>query len=167
MAAHKLASLADVLHSDSIVPNMKAGNKQDAIRQIAKILSKSQNVLDDQAIFNAVWEREQIATTAIGHGVALPHGKTNAVKHLSIAFASFSEGINFDSIDGEPVYLVFLMVSPPDESGPHIQALARISRLLKRDEFRQALREASSHDEILSLISKEETEHCVYHPNQI
>jgi mannitol/fructose-specific phosphotransferase system IIA component (Ntr-type) len=106
-----------------------------------------------------VLDREKIMSTGIGDGIAIPHGKSDAVTGLAAALGIHKRGVDFESLDGEPAYVFFLLVSPADVSGPHIKALARISRLLKNDEFKNKLIDASTSEEILEIIETAEKEH--------
>ena len=99
-------------------------------------------------------------STGIGDGIAIPHGKSDAVTSLAAALGIHKRGVDFESLDGEPAYVFFLLVSPADVSGPHIKALARISRLLKNDEFKNKLIDASTSEEILEIIETAEKEHA-------
>ena len=101
-------------------------------------------------------EREKLGSTGIGQGVAIPHGKSDSVESLVAALGVSKRGVDFESLDGEPVNLIFLLVAPPDSAGQHLKALARISRLLKDKFFRQALREAKSLEEIQRIIKEED-----------
>lgn len=104
-------------------------------------------------------EREKIMSTGIGDGIAIPHGKSDAVTELSAALGIHKRGVDFEALDGEPAFVFFLLVSPANVSGPHIRALARISRMLKNDGFKKKLIEAESPQDILSIIEEEEQNH--------
>jgi PTS system nitrogen regulatory IIA component len=101
-------------------------------------------------------ERESLGSTGIGQGVAIPHGKANVVDGLIAAFGISKQGIEFDALDGEPVYIFFLLIAPEDSAGPHLKALARISRLLKDKHFRDMLRSAESTEKLLQSIKNED-----------
>ena len=123
------------------------------------------NVLADNGCLNdgnnaleAVLAREQTRSTGIGSGIAIPHGKSSAAKELVMAIGVAQEPIEFESIDNKPVGIVILLVSPPDQTGPHIQALARISRLMLDAPFKSQLEKATSPEEVYDLISSKETE---------
>ena len=116
-------------------------------------------ITDREKVLQAVLEREKIMSTGIGDGIAIPHGKSDAVNGLAAALGIHKRGVDFESLDGEPAYVFFLLVSPADVSGPHIKALARISRLLKNDDFKRKLIDASTAEEILEIIKTEEKEH--------
>ncbi|MGQ9608710.1 MAG: PTS sugar transporter subunit IIA, partial [bacterium] len=103
-----------------------------------------------------VLEREELGTTGIGEGIAVPHGKSEAVDRVVAAFGRSEKGINFDSVDNQPVHLFFLLVAPVGSSGPHLLALARISRLLKSREIREKLMKAKTSADILKVLQSEE-----------
>ena len=118
--------------------------------EIGKVIS------DRDKVLGAVLEREKIMSTGIGDGIAIPHGKSEAVIKLAAALGTQRRGVDFEALDGEPAYVFFLLVSPANVSGPHIKALARISRLLKNDDFKKRLVDATSTEEIVSVIESEE-----------
>ncbi|MHC4595729.1 MAG: PTS sugar transporter subunit IIA, partial [Planctomycetota bacterium] len=106
----------------------------------------------------AVLARERTRSTGTGAGIAIPHGKCNAVKELVMAIGIAHEPIEFESVDGKPVTILILLVSPADQTGPHIQALAKISRLMLDEEFKQKLEKAASADEVYELLNNKESE---------
>ena len=113
-------------------------------------------ITDREQVLQAVLDREKIMSTGIGDGIAIPHGKSAAVTELVAAMGTQRRGVDFDALDGEPAFVFFLLVSPANVSGPHIKALARISRLLKNDEFKKKLIEADSAAEIIATIEAAE-----------
>jgi mannitol/fructose-specific phosphotransferase system IIA component (Ntr-type) len=120
------------------------------------VLAEAKEVKDQQVLLNSVLEREATRTTGIGNGLAIPHGKCNGVDHLVVAIGKPAAPIDFESIDGRPVNLIVLLASPPDQTGPHIQALARISRLMNVDAFRQAMRAATTSQQIYDAVVAQE-----------
>jgi PTS system nitrogen regulatory IIA component len=143
--------LMDFLVPDAIEPNMKSVTKTDAIRELVALLKRAGAIAAEDTVARVVLEREELGTTGIGEGIAVPHGKTGAVDKLVAAFGRSEKGIDFDSIDDQPVHLLFLLVAPADSAGPHLMALARISRLLKNRDFRKELMDAADKSEILKL----------------
>ena len=148
--------LSDILKLDHIKVPLLARNKKDAITEMVQLLSDAKEVKDSQVLLNSVLEREATRTTGIGNGLAIPHGKCAGVDHLVVAIAKPETPIDFESIDGRPVNLIVLLASPPDQTGPHIQALARISRLMNVDAFRVAMRNATSAQQILDAVRTQE-----------
>ena len=151
--------LTDILTVSRIDLNIEAGDKDGVIERLVDLVVNTVNGTDRDTILKAVRAREQLMSTGVGNSVAIPHGKTNAVKSLVAAFGRCSEPIDYNALDGKPVILVFLLVGPEDAAGPHIKALSRISRLLSYEEFRQRLTNAHSADEVLSAITSEEEQH--------
>ena len=129
--------LTDMLKLEQIKVPLAASHKQGAIQELVDLLAGQGKLLDRDKAYQAVLEREQTRTTGIGEGVAIPHGKTPAVDNLVIALGKAPAGVDFEAIDGKPVTLILLLLSPADRTGPHIQALARISRLISLDAFRK------------------------------
>ena len=148
--------IIDFLNDKAVIPNMKAVNKEAAIRELVDILAKAEGIRNKEELVKVLFNRESLGSTGIGQGVAIPHGKSDAVKKLVAAFGICHEGINFDALDGEPVYIFFLLVAPEDSAGPHLKGLARISRLLKDKYFRETLRQLTDDKTILKLIREED-----------
>ncbi len=146
----------DFLELDSVTIDLKSQTKQDAISELAQLLHANNRIPDAAAVTISLLEREKLGSTGIGQGIAIPHAKSPSVDRVVAALGISRKGIDFDALDGEPVYLVFLLIAPPDSSGLHLKVLARISRLLKDKFFRQALREAKSSDEIQKIIREED-----------
>jgi PTS system nitrogen regulatory IIA component len=152
-------NLLDILVKDAIIIQLQATEKREVIAELVTALDGSDKVTDVNQVLEAVLDREKIMSTGIGNGVAIPHGKSDAVTELVAALGITKKGLDFESLDGEPSFIFFLLVSPPDVSGPHIKALAHISRLLKDEEFRRVLIEVTTKEEALALIAKEETKY--------
>jgi fructose-specific phosphotransferase system IIA component len=148
--------LSDILKLQHIKVPLLAKNKKEAITELVQVLADAKEVKDAQILLNSVLEREATRTTGIGNGLAIPHGKCAGVDHLVLAIAKPAEPIDFESIDGRPVNLIVLLASPPDQTGPHIQALARISRLMNVDAFRQSMRTATTSQQILDAVRAQE-----------
>jgi len=149
--------LMDFLISEAIEPNMKSTNKTDAIKELVALLKTTGTIAEDEIVANVVLEREELGSTGIGEGIAVPHGKSDVVDNVVAVFGRSEKGIDFKSeVDNIPVRLVFLLVAPMGSSGPHLLALARISRLLKSKDFRERLLKAKSKSEILEIFKSEE-----------
>ena len=132
MAEDTSMHIMSFLKPNAVTCDLKAQSKDDVIPDLVDLLVKAGAVRDKhvETITRVLREREALGSTGIGHGVAIPHGKTDMVPDLVSAFGVSRTGVNFDSLDGEPVYLFFLLVAPENSAGPHLKALARISRLL-------------------------------------
>ena len=131
--------LLEILKPENVKVPLEATTKNDAIAELVNLLAKNGSVTDARKVLDAVLERESTRTTGIGNGLAIPHGKCAGTKELVMAIGKAATPIDFQAIDGRPVTLIWLLTSPPDKTGPHIHALARISRLMTIDKFRQNL----------------------------
>ncbi len=147
--------LMDFLISDAIEPDMKSTTKVASIGELVALLKKAGAIADEHAVAEIILEREELGTTGIGEGIAVPHGKSGAVDKLVAAFGRSERGIDFESMDNQPVHLLFLLVAPKDVAGPQLMALARISRLLKNRDFRKSLMDASDKEELLKMLKAE------------
>ncbi len=147
------------LDEAAVTCEVKSTNKAAVIREMAELLQKADSIKskDVDKIVQILLEREALGSTGIGQGVAIPHGKTNCVTKLVSAFGVSRRGVEFDSLDGEPVHLFFLLVAPEDSAGPHLKALARISRLLKDKHFRDTLLAAKDEKALVKTIRDEDT----------
>jgi len=149
-------TLLDILSPQSTLVGLQGETKEEIIKELVDSLEMGAVVTDRAKVLQAVVEREKIMSTGIGDGIAIPHGKSDAVTRLAAALGIHKRGVDFEALDGEPAYVFFLLVSPANVSGPHIKALARISRLLKNDDFKKKLIAAASAAEILRVIEAEE-----------
>ena len=148
--------LTEILKPQNIKVPLESAAKADAIGELVQLLAANGEVHDPKRVLDAVLQREATRTTGIGNGLAIPHGKCTGTDHLVMAIGRPQNAIDFQAIDGRPVNLIWLLTSPPDKTGPHIHALARISRLMTIDRFRQALAQAKTPDEIYQSIVQQE-----------
>lgn len=148
--------LTDILKLENIKVPLQATQKTDAIAELVNLLASNGDVNDPKKVLDAVLDRESTRTTGIGNGLAIPHGKCTGTTNLVMAIGKTAEPIDFQSIDGRPVSLIWLLSSPPDKTGPHIHALARISRLMTIDKFRLALLAAPTAKDIFDSIIQQE-----------
>ena len=144
--------LVDVLKENMIFLNFEANNKEEAIEKFINSLEKTGTIKEPNALKDALLEREKLGTTGIGQGIAMPHARSSAIKDLTVAFFRSEKGIDFKSMDSEPVHLVFLLLAPVTAGGPYLKLLAKISRLLRGDDFRNALMEAKDVSSVLQII---------------
>lgn len=149
-------NLLDIVSLDCIKAPLEATDKKGVIDELVDVLTDAGKVSDANALKDAVWSREQARTTGIGHGLAIPHGKTDAVNELAMAIGRPAEPIDFASIDGKPVQLIVLLASPTDRTSDHIQALARISKILMKEEFRQRLYTAQTAEQVFDALHEHE-----------
>lgn len=152
-------TLMEILSGKSVIVGLKGHNKHEILEELVDTLEVGDKITDRDKVLEAVLLREEIMSTGIGHGIAIPHGKSEYVTALGGVLGLKSEGVNFDALDGKPTYIFFLLVSPLDVSGPHIKALARISRLLKGEDFRQHLIACTDREEAIAIIEEEEKKH--------
>ena len=150
--------LSEILKPQNICLPLTALNKNDAISELVQMLAKNGDITDASKVLSAVLEREATRTTGIGNGLAIPHGKSTGTANLVMAIGRPTHPIDFQSIDGRPVSIIWLLSSPPDKTGPHIHALARISKLMTIDKFRQALIQATSPQDMFDNIIKQESQ---------
>lgn len=146
----------EILDPQCVVVPLNATNKRDAIDLLVDSMVAAGRVQDGEAVKKAVWDREQQRSTGIGEGLAIPHGKTNAVPRLTLAVGRLAQPIDYDSIDRKPVRLVVLLVSPPDKTSEHITALGRISRLMTSADFRESVYAAQDPAQLVELFRSAE-----------
>lgn len=148
--------ISDILGTDVIAVKLDTTDKDDAIKKVIDLAAKSGKILDKEKVSRTIFEREKLVSTGVGKGFAIPHGKTDSISDVVAAFAITKEPIDFDSIDGEPVRYIFLLIGKENLLNTHIKLLSRISRLMNKDEFRDKLLEAASPEEVLSIFKEEE-----------
>jgi PTS system nitrogen regulatory IIA component len=146
-------NLKKVLTRDAILPELKADTKQGVIEEMVGFLAASGKFTGKTAAMQAVLAREEKMSTGMQNGIAIPHGKTDAVDQLVVAVGIHHAGVDFASMDGNPAHIFIMTLSPENRAGPHIQFLAEISRLLSRPELREKLLNAATSDEILNLLT--------------
>jgi PTS system nitrogen regulatory IIA component len=151
--------LIDILTESSIVADLQAKTKAEALDVLVDAMTKTHNTLNKSDILQVLLEREKLGSTGIGDGVAIPHGKSAALTQIVSGFGLSKRGIDFDSLDGKPAHLFFLLVAPEDSAGTHLKMLARISRMLKNLDFRKRLLGANSQHEIYQIISEEDAKY--------
>ena len=150
--------ISDFLCSEAVTADLKATSKEGAIEELVGLLVNA-GVIDKKnktKFVEVLMAREALGSTAIGQGIAIPHGKSENVSTLVAALGISKNGIDFDSLDGEPAHIFFLLLAPIDSAGPHLKALARISRLLKDKYFRENLKSVKDDKTILKLIAQED-----------
>lgn len=154
--------IVDFVGPDLIVPRLSAHEKAAVIRELADHLAAhvhGPQKIDREVLAKVLLERERLASTAIGEGVAIPHGKLDAVGKLVACVGRAPEGVDFDSMDGRPTHLFFVLVAPENSTGVHLKALARISRLFKDPEFRTRLMQAKDAQDMYRVIADEDAKY--------
>ena len=146
--------LCDFVVQAALIPEIPVGSKESAIRSMVSALRQAGSIKesDEEGIVAAILKREELGSTGIGRGVAVPHTKHPSVDKLIAAIAVSKEGVDFSSLDGEPVFVMFLLVSPPDRPGDHLRGLENISRHLRNDKFCKFLRTSKSAQDIWDLL---------------
>ena len=150
--------LREIIDQDHIVPRLKARNKTDVLEELAAVICEHEPHLDRSELVRVLLERERLGSTGIGEGVAIPHGMLSQVDRPIVSFGKSTEGVDFDSMDRQPVYLFFLLMAPENSSGVHLQVLAKIAKLLKSSAFRKQLMEANTREDLYQMIIQTDEE---------
>lgn len=150
--------LTDILQPDCVKVPLGAEQKESAIYELVDLLAEKTGITAVDDLKKAVWQRETTRTTGIGHGIGIPHGKSAGVDRLRMAIGRPAQPIEFRAIDGKPVDLIILLASPADQTGPHIQALAKISRMLTDESLRHAMKAAATSEELYALVERHESQ---------
>jgi len=148
--------IQDIVSPEAIVENLRGETKENVLRELSEVIVKIVPKLSADTLTSILMERESLGSTGIGDGVAIPHGKVNGIDRLVAAFGRSRNGVPFQSLDGKPAHLFFLIMAPEYSAGMHLKALARISRMLKDERFRRSLLEAADADELRSILREED-----------
>jgi PTS system nitrogen regulatory IIA component len=148
--------ILDILAVDSIVPELKGRTKKLVLEELIDAAKQNNPHIDSDRLMKVLLERERLGSTGIGDGIAIPHGKLNDISDLVLSFGRSIEGIDFESMDGKPVHLFFLLVAPEACAGIHLRALAKIARLLKNGTVRKRLAKVDNREDIFSIIQQED-----------
>jgi PTS system nitrogen regulatory IIA component len=151
--------IAEFLREDLVFPDLAASDKEGVLAELCTGLARVYPALSAQKLAETLREREKLGSTGIGDGVAIPHGKLPSLPGLLAAFARKKGGVDFAAIDGKPTSLFFVLFAPENSAGLHLKALARISRLFKQPQFRQAILAAEDAPAIFRLISEEDAKY--------
>jgi nitrogen PTS system EIIA component len=157
--AGDVMKIVDFIREDLILPDLKSKSKLDLLAELADHLAHHTEGVSRDALLKVLVDRERLASTAIGEGVAIPHGKLDAVGKLVACVGRAREGVDFDSMDGRPTHLFFVLIAPENSTGVHLKALARISRLFKDPEFRGRLLAANTAKEMFDVIADEDAKY--------
>ncbi len=147
--------ILDVLDKNNIIINLKAKDKKGVLNELAAPVSQFTGT-DHEALFKVLMERERLGSTGIGGGIGIPHGKLRDLKELTLGFGLSREGVDFESMDGGPTHIFFLLLTPENSAGLHLKLLARISRLLKDEEFKNRLIQSENSEEVISVIEAQD-----------
>lgn len=144
--------IKELIAKEYIIEDLKSKTKREVLVELAEVFKKGNIEADYDSMVEVLLEREKLGSTGIGDGIAIPHGKLAGLENLIISFGRSREGVGFDSLDGNPVYIFFLLMAPENSAGQHLKALAKISRMLKDKDFRKGLIEAESPEKMYNLI---------------
>ncbi len=148
--------MIDLLTPKSILPNLRANSKKQALQELARRAAELTGQ-HERAVFDVLLERERLGTTGVGHGIAIPHGKLPALDRVQGLFARLERPIDFDAIDEQPVDLIFVLLAPEQAGADHLKALARVSRMLRDAQTCEKLRGADNADAIFALLTQTES----------
>ena len=151
--------IVELIKRDMIVPALVAREKKAILEELATHIAGRVSRIDQASLVRVLVDREQLASTAIGEGVAIPHGKLAAVSEIVACLGRAPGGVDFDSMDGQPTFLFFVLVAPENSTGAHLKALARISRVFKDTEFRRRLLSAEDADAMYRVIAEEDSKY--------
>ncbi len=147
--------ILDVLHPEAILADLKSQDKKGILEELVEPISRITGMKHSELV-RVLMDREQLGSTGIGEGIGIPHGKIKGLDSMIIGFGLSKRGVDFDSMDNKPTHLFFTLITPDQSTGLHLKLLARISRLLKNDGFKHSLINASTPDEILTIIEVED-----------
>ena len=150
--------IIDLLDPNCILPNLQASNKRGVLEELAAALVSGHKEVNLPTVVEVLLERERLGSTGIGDNIAIPHGKLPQLSQMLLAFGRSPQGVDFDSMDGKPSHLFFLLLAPVNSSGLHLKALAKISRMLMSQVFRDSLMESNGAEDILRLIAEKDAE---------
>jgi len=148
--------ITELMDKDLIIPQLSSKTKKEVLKELVDCIVRKEKEVESNELLRVLLEREELGSTGIGDGIAIPHGKVKKIKKLIVSFGRSIEGVDFQSMDGKPTHLIFLLIAPENSAGIHLKALARISRLLKDGRFRKNLMEANTPQEIYDLIVQED-----------
>jgi nitrogen PTS system EIIA component len=151
--------ITEILAPEMVLPELKGSTKDQVLKELAQGLAIKYPGIKLEDLIAVLGERERLGSTAIGDGIAIPHGKLRGANKIIGAFGRHREGVDFESLDGNPTHIFFVLVAPEDSASLHLKALARVSRLLKDDAFRARLIEAADSAEIYRLIKEEDNKY--------
>ncbi|MBN1850221.1 MAG: PTS sugar transporter subunit IIA [Deltaproteobacteria bacterium] len=144
--------LADLLGEDNIIPDLKARDKVKALEELSEAVIANRPSIDKDSLVRVLLDRERLGSTGIGDGVAIPHGKYHGITQPIISFGRSRKGLDFESMDGQPVHLFFLLVAPENSANIHLKVLARIAKILKNSSFRKLLMNAPTRKDLYQTI---------------
>ncbi len=154
-----MATIKDLLRNELIVEELSATDKEGVLREFARLMAGAAGSRNEDEIVRTLHERESLGSTGIGGGIAIPHGKLKNLTEMIVAFGRSSRGVEYEAMDGKPVHLFFVLLTPDDRPGDHLKTLARISRILKNPALREALQNSPDRGEIRRLLFEEDAKY--------
>lgn len=151
-----MRKISEILLKEGIILDLKEKEKVEVIKRLSKKLIELNYITDAEEFFTEILKRENLESTGIGMGIAIPHARSKVVKDLVIVFGRSEEGVDFSSLDGKPAHLIFLIAGPEDKKAEYLLALAKLSKLLRKDEVRIELNKVKNEEEVLAVIKKYE-----------
>ncbi|MBW1679199.1 MAG: PTS sugar transporter subunit IIA [Deltaproteobacteria bacterium] len=148
--------VTELMDKNLIIPELYSKTKKEVLKELVDCIVKKESGIDSNEFLRVLLEREELGSTGIGDGIAIPHGKVKKIKKLIVSFGRSLDGVDFKSMDGKPTHIIFLLIAPENSAGIHLKALARISRLLKDSGFRKNIMEANSSQKIYDIIAQED-----------
>lgn len=150
-------NITELLEEKFVIDQLKSKSKREVLVELSEVFARASVNVDSDAMVEVLLEREKLGSTGIGEGIAIPHGKLAGLDRLIVSFGRSHNGVEFDSLDGKPVNIFFLLMAPENSAGQHLKALAKISRMLKDVDFRSELMKAQSTGDIYDIIVKKDT----------
>ena len=148
--------ITELMDKNLIISELHSETKKEVLKELVDCITKKELDIDGNDLLRVLLEREELGSTGIGDGIAIPHGKVKKIEDLMVSFGRSLGGVDFQSMDGKPTHIIFLLIAPENSAGIHLKALARLSRLLKDSRFRKNIMEADSSQEIYDLIAQED-----------
>ncbi len=149
-------SITGIFKKEFVIAKLKSKTRLEVLTELSKVFLKSDIIVNYDEMVEVLLEREKLGSTGIGEGIAIPHGKLAGLDDIIVSFGRSKDGIDFDSMDGRPVHIFFLLMAPENSAGQHLKALAKISRMLKDSSFRTELMLAKSEDDLYRIIREKE-----------
>ena len=147
-----MVQIQEMLREDFVIDDLKSRTKKEVLAELCDAFLRHEMSINRESMISVLMEREKLGSTGIGDGIAIPHGKMEGLNSLVVSFGRSNAGVDFDSLDGGPVHIFFLLMAPENSAGQHLKALAKISRMLKDVSFRESLLAAESSEKIYDLI---------------
>lgn len=150
-------NIAELTAENFVIKDLKSQTKKEVLSELSEVFAEGDLEIDSERMVEVLLEREKLGSTGIGDGIAIPHGKLKGLKHLLVSFGKSERGIDFESLDGKPVHIFFMLIAPENSAGQHLKALAKISRMLKDEDFRQALMDADTPADMFNIVREKDS----------